>query len=83
MNIVEQVLEEFVFEIECFSPDEFDQFRDMMAWISENATNGRVHFHFDGGMLGSNQQRMWMRGRITFTNDGGGIDATAFKLKWL
>ncbi len=83
MQIAEQIIDEFIFEIECLDPDEFDQFRDMMSWISKNCKNGRVHFHFDGGVLVNDQHLMWMRGRITFTNDTDGSDATAFKLRWL
>lgn len=83
MKIAEQVADEFIFEIECFSPEEFDQFRDMMKWIGENSVNGRVHFQFDGGVMTQNISHMWMQGRIIFTNDIDGTDATAFKLRWL
>lgn len=83
MQIAEQVVDEFTFEIECFGSDEFDHFRDMMSWISKNCKNGRVHFHFTGGVLVHAQQNMWMQGRISFTNDTDGSDATAFKLRWL
>lgn len=82
MQIAEQV-ESVVFEIECFDPDEFDEFRDMMSWISKNCKNGRVHFDLNGGILTGDQQLMWMHGRITFTNDKDGSDAVAFKLRWL
>lgn len=83
MKIAEQVTDEFIFEIECFDSESFDEFRVMMMWISENAVNGRVHFQFDGGVMAQNISHMWMQGRIFFTNDKDGVDAAAFKLKWL
>jgi len=83
MKIAEQIVDEFVFEIECYSSEEFDEFRNMMTWISDNCCNGRIHFNFEGGMLANKQHRMWMRGRIIFTNDIDGSDGAAFKLRWL
>lgn len=77
---IEQVSNEF--EFDCESNDLLE-LKEMIDWIGDNCSNGRVHFSFDGGVLSSKQKICWIRGRIKFTNDGDGSDVTAFKLRWL
>lgn len=77
---IDQVRNEFEFDCEA---NDLLELKEMIDWIGENCTGGRVHFSFDGGVLTNKQNLCWIRGRIKFTNDVDGSDLAAFKLRWL